>query len=62
MSELKTTAHAPEKPADPQAADGPVCESEEIGSNPSLPSIDTQRGDVIYTSFGDSLKLTEVLG
>ncbi len=61
MSELNATAQVPEEIVDAQAADGPECKSEEIGSNPSLPSIDTQRGDVIYTSFGDFLRLTEVL-
>ena len=62
MSELNATVHSPEELPDPQAADGPERESEEISSNPSLSSIDTQRGDIIYTSFGDSLRLTEVLG
>jgi hypothetical protein len=62
MSELKATSHAPEELADLQAPDGPERESEEIGSNPSLPSIDGQRGDVIFTFFGDSLRLTDVLG
>jgi hypothetical protein len=62
MSELNATAHAPEEPVDPRAADGAERESEEIGNNPSPPSIDTQRGDVIYASFGNSLSLTEVLG
>jgi hypothetical protein len=62
MSELNATAHAPEELANRREADASERESEKISSNASLPSIDTQRVDVIYTSFGDSLRLTGVLG
>ena len=63
MSELNPATQVPEELiAGPQGADGVESGSWEIGSTPSLPSIDRQDGDVSYTSLWNYLKLTVVLG